>query len=63
VGFPARRSRATIAAMRDILIEHARRYPCWELDDVYKLIHQGAMGSKHEVASSSSGTGRVLRAC
>jgi hypothetical protein len=33
--------------MRDILIEHARRYPCWELDDVYKLIHQAAMGSEH----------------
>jgi hypothetical protein len=33
--------------MRSILIEHARRYPQWTMDDLYKLIHQAAMGSEH----------------
>jgi hypothetical protein len=33
--------------MRSILIEHARRYPQWRLDDLYKLIHQAAMGTEH----------------
>jgi hypothetical protein len=33
--------------MQAILIDHARRYPGWTLDDVYKLIHQVAMGSEH----------------
>ena len=35
---------------RDILMDHARRYPLWELDDVYKLVHQGALGSEHAVS-------------
>jgi len=35
--------------MRDILIDHARRHPCWALEDLYKLVHQGAMGSEHAV--------------
>jgi len=35
--------------MRDILIDHARRYPRWALEDLYKLVHQGAMGSEHAV--------------
>ena len=33
--------------MQAILIDHARRYPDWTLDDVYKLVHQAAMGSEH----------------
>jgi hypothetical protein len=33
--------------MLSILNEHARRYPQWEVDDLYKLIHQAAMGSEH----------------
>jgi len=33
--------------MRSILIDHARRYPLWEVDDLYKLIHQAAMGAEH----------------
>lgn len=35
--------------MRDILIDHARRYPRWAPEDLYKLVHQGAMGSEHAV--------------
>jgi len=33
--------------MQAILIDHARRYPDWTLGDVYKLVHQAAMGSEH----------------
>jgi len=40
--------------MRSILIDHARRYPLWEADDLYKLIHQAAMGSGHAVTDESS---------
>ena len=44
---------ATIAAMRDILIDHARRYPRWALEDFYKLVHQAAMGSEHAVTDEA----------
>lgn len=36
--------------MRAILIEHAQRYPLWEVADLYKLIFQRVMGSEHAVA-------------
>jgi hypothetical protein len=39
--------------MRSILIDHARRYPEWAVDDLYKLIHQAAMGSKHALTDES----------
>lgn len=35
--------------MRDILADHAVRYPLWCVEDLYKLIHQSAMGSEHAV--------------
>ncbi len=35
--------------MRKILIQHSLRYPEWEIDDIYKLIHQAAMGSEHAI--------------
>ncbi|MCX6100581.1 MAG: hypothetical protein NTV92_04025 [Candidatus Bipolaricaulota bacterium] len=38
---------------RDILIDHARRYPHWELGDVYKLVHQGALGREHAVSDGA----------
>lgn len=40
--------------MRSILNEHARRYPQWEVDDLYKLIHQAAMGSEHGMSDETS---------
>lgn len=33
--------------MRALLLDHARRYPAWELTDLYKLLHQAAMGAEH----------------
>lgn len=32
-----------------IVIQHARRYPGWLAPDLYKLIHQAALGSGHAV--------------
>lgn len=40
--------------MKSILREHARRYPLWELPDVYKLLHQAAMGAEHALTSESA---------
>lgn len=36
--------------MRSVLIDHARRYPLWAVDDLYKLIHQAAMGAEHALS-------------
>ena len=32
-----------------VVIAHARRYPQWRPQDIYKLAHQAAMGSGHAV--------------
>ncbi len=32
-----------------IILNHQRRYPLWQIKDVYKLLHQAAMGSEHAV--------------
>jgi hypothetical protein len=39
--------------MRRILTAHAARYPHWALDDLYKLIHQAAVGSEHAVSDGA----------
>jgi hypothetical protein len=39
--------------MRRILNAHAARYPHWALDDLYKLLHQAAMGSEHAVSDEA----------
>ncbi len=40
--------------MQSVLARHAKRYPAWGLDDVYKLVFQAATGSEH------AGTDEVL---
>ena len=37
-----------------ILKEHARRYPRWTAEDLYKLIHQAAMGSEHAIQNEEN---------
>jgi hypothetical protein len=37
-----------------ILAEHARRYPRLEVADLYKLLHQAAMGSEHAVSNEEA---------
>lgn len=39
--------------MRTILIAHARRYPVWEINDLYKLLHQASMGNEHAAPEES----------
>lgn len=37
-----------------LLSHHLRRYPLMQLDDVYKLLHQAALGPGHAVDDASS---------
>lgn len=45
---------AVEGAWDGILVAHARRYPRWQVADVYKLLHQGVMGSEHAFADEPS---------
>lgn len=47
--------------MRATLLDHATRYPKWETADIYKLIHQAAMGSEHAAADERAARVRFLR--
>lgn len=47
----------TSYSFRRILLDHAARYPDWQIEDLYKLIHQAALGSEHAV------TGREQARC
>jgi len=40
-------------AFRQILAQHAARYPRFQVQDLYKLVYQGALGSEHAVADAS----------
>jgi hypothetical protein len=40
-------------AFRQILAQHATRYPRLQVQDLYKLVYQGALGSEHAVADAS----------
>lgn len=35
--------------IQQVLAWHAQRYPLWQPQDIYKLLHQAAMGSEHAV--------------
>lgn len=41
------------SAFRLILAQHAARYPGFQVQDLYKLVYQGALGSEHAVADAS----------
>lgn len=43
--------RSIDAPLSDVVVDHATRYPFWELDDLYKLVHQAAMGSEHALTN------------
>jgi hypothetical protein len=47
--------------MRPVLINHARRYPLWQVEDVYKLIHQAALGSEHALTGYAAARERLRR--
>jgi len=39
-----------LTRLRRIFCDHVCRYPLMQVEDLYKLIHQGAMGSEHAVS-------------
>jgi hypothetical protein len=47
--------------MRDILVDHARRYPQWQPEDLYKLVHQAALGSEHAVDDEARARAWLVR--
>ena len=44
-----------------IIADHHERYPLMTLDDLYKLIHQAAMGSEHAVSDTMSARAWLTR--
>jgi hypothetical protein len=44
-----------------ILRSHLSRYPAMQIQDVYKLLHQAALGSEHAVTSLDSARNWLLR--
>jgi hypothetical protein len=50
-----------VADMPVILVDHASRYPLWCVDDLYKLIHQSAMGSEHALTEEGRAQERLIR--
>lgn len=47
--------------MRFIITDHAHRYPRWTLADLYKLIHQAALGSEHALANEPQARDWLMR--
>jgi hypothetical protein len=41
----------TDTLFQEVLAWHAQRYPRWQVQDIYKLIYQAALGSEHAVPS------------
>ena len=41
-----------MTTLPEILLAHHTRYPQWQIADLYKLLHQGAMGSEHAVPNA-----------
>ena len=35
----------------ELLIQHSQRYPDWEMQDLYKLLFQAAMGCEHDYSN------------
>lgn len=44
-----------------LLVDQARRYPGWQSEDVYKLLHQAVMGSEHAAPNEASARAWLLR--
>ena len=47
------RNEGAEAALRRMLLDHNRRYPHCGVEDLYKLLHQAAMGSEHAAPEES----------
>ena len=44
----------------ELLSSHLERYPQMELEDIYKLLHQAAMGPEHAVADAAVARERLI---
>ena len=40
---------STSLTITRVLLQHSGRYPLWQVEDLYKLLHQVALGSEHAV--------------
>ena len=49
----------TFTPFQQIVLEHASRYPWWVAPDLYKLMHQAAMGSGHAVTDGEDARARL----
>jgi hypothetical protein len=48
-------------SFREILLSHISRYPLSEIVDMYKLVHQAALGSEHALKSVEIARARLER--
>ena len=48
-------------SIETILRDHFSRYPAMQIQDVYKLLHQAAMGSEHAISNEDSVRKRMGR--
>ena len=46
---PQRNDLLPVSWLPGILVEHTRRYPLWQEQDVYKLLHQACLGNGHAI--------------
>ncbi len=45
--------------MRSILLDHAKRYPAWQVEDLYKLLLQASRGAEHASTDKQSARERL----
>ena len=45
---------AKVIELGSLLRNHFNRYPLMQVQDVYKLLHQAAMGSEHAVVDETN---------
>lgn len=48
-------------SVRSVLLAHGARYPRWQVQDIYKLVHQGATGSEHAISDDSRARAWLVR--
>jgi hypothetical protein len=52
---------AQVGDMRQVLELHLARYPDMQVGDLYKLLHQAAMGSEHAISSREAARQWLIR--
>ncbi len=44
-----------------IILDHYSRYPLLQVEDLYKLVHQGALGSEHAIQNITAARNWLAR--